>query len=151
MTGRRPRRRRLTGAAPVVVDASIAVQWFSREPGSDSAERLMEGEHPLIAPDIMPVEAANAWWSKVRRRDMTREDLDQAIVNLLALDIVWISTVDSLTRAAGLAVEIGHPVYDCVYLALSVERGASLASADVRLRGAAGRLGLPVWEARGSP
>lgn len=131
----------------MVVDASVAVQWFSREPDSGIAERLMEAELGLIAPDIMPVEAANAWWRKVRRRDMTRQDLDQAVVNLLALDILLAPTVKLLTRATGLAAELGHPVYDCVYLALSAERGAPLATVDVRLRKTASRLGVGVWGA----
>jgi predicted nucleic acid-binding protein len=131
----------------VVVDASVAVQWFSREPGSGIAERLMEAEFGLLAPDIMPVEAANAWWRKVRHGDMTRQDLEQAVVNLLALDILLASTVKLLTKATGLATALGHPVYDCVYLALSAERGASLATVDVRLRKTAARLGVGVWGA----
>ena len=105
----------------------------------------MGTELGLIAPDIMPVEAANAWWRKVRQQDMTRQDLDQAIANLLALDILLAPTLKLLTRATGLAAELGHPVYDCVYLALSAERGAPLATVDVRLRKMASRLGVGVW------
>lgn len=58
--------------APVVVDASVAVQWFANEPGSERAAQLIVGDHRLLAPDLMPVEAANAWWKKVRRREMRR-------------------------------------------------------------------------------
>lgn len=132
-------------AAPVVVDASIAVQWFANEPGSDHATRLMEGHEVLFAPDIMPVEAANGWWKKVRRREMSAADLDQAVGYLLALGVEWVPTGPLLTRAAQVATEIDHPVYDCVYLVLSASRAAPLATADDRLRGAARGLGVRLW------
>jgi len=129
----------------VTVDASIAVQWFANEPGADAAARLIEGDEVLLAPDIMPVEAANAWWKKVRRREMEPGDLGQAIVNLLALGIEWVPTTSVLARAAEMAVELGHPVYDCVYLVLSSVRGARLATADDRLRQAAAHHGVRLW------
>lgn len=131
--------------APVVVDASIAVQWFVPEPGSEEATRLLDGERPLFAPDIMPVEASNAWWKKVRRREMSKEQLDEALLNLLSLDIRWTPSATLLRRAAGLSVEIDHPVYDCLYLLLATEQRGELATADTRLRHVARRLDLRLW------
>jgi predicted nucleic acid-binding protein len=142
---RRPIRRTPRALAPVVVDASIAVQWFAPEPGSEEATRLLDGERPLSAPDIMPVEASNAWWKKVRRREMSKEHLDEAVLNLLSLDIRWMPSVTLLRRAAGLSVEIDHPVYDCLYLLLATEQRGDLATADMRLRRAARRLDLRLW------
>jgi hypothetical protein len=69
----------------VVVDASIAVQWFSNEPRSNLAARLIGEQTPLLAPDLMPVEAVNAWWKKVRVGDMEPSHLNEALVNLLGL------------------------------------------------------------------
>jgi predicted nucleic acid-binding protein len=129
-----------------VVDASIAVQWFANEPGSANAAKLIEADTGLLAPNIMPVEAANAWWRKVRRGEMSVSDLDEAIVGLLSLGIDLIAIEALLGRAARLAVELNHPVYDCLYLALSADRGASLATADERLRRGATRLGIPLWQ-----
>jgi predicted nucleic acid-binding protein len=128
-----------------VVDASIAVQWFVREPGSEAAARLLDGHRPLTAPDIMPVEASNAWWKKVRRREMSREHLDEALLNLLSLDIRWTPSATLLRRAASLAVEIDHPVYDCLYLLLATEQRGELATANTRLRDVARRLDLRLW------
>jgi len=128
-----------------VVDASIAVQWFANEPGSANAAKLIEADTGLLAPNIMPAEAANAWWKKVRRGEMSASDLDEAIVSLLSLGIELIGIESLLSRAARLAVELNHPVYDCLYLALSTDRGAGLATADERLRRGATRLGIPLW------
>jgi len=43
-----------------------------------------------------------------------------------------------------MAVELGHPVYDCLYLALAVSHAAPIATADKRLQQAAGRIGVRV-------
>ena len=132
-------------AAAVVVDASVAVQWFSAEDGSASAARLLESDHTLVAPDIMPLETANAWWKKARRGDMEPEAVTRAVSRLLAIGIALAPSAPLLPRAIGLAVDLQHPVYDCIYLVLAVERGVPLASSDERLRRAAERLGVRLW------
>jgi predicted nucleic acid-binding protein len=137
-------------AGPVVVDASIAFLWFANEPDRWGAERLLEAESSLLAPDLMAVEATNAWWKKLRRREMELADVEQAVTNLLAVGIAWTSSTVLLRPAARLAVELGHPVYDCLYLVLAASRSAPLATADDRLRRAAERLGVPIWSEGGS-
>ena len=128
-----------------MVDASVAVQWFAREPGSEASAVLVEGNQPLVAPDIMPLEVANALWKKLRHGDVPAADLQPAVTRILASDITLVPTLTLLERAVRLAVEINHPVYDCVYLVLAEERGAPLASIDERLRAAARARGLRVW------
>jgi predicted nucleic acid-binding protein len=49
-----------------------------------------------------------------------------------------------LPAAARLAVELGHPVYDCVYLALAALHAVPLATADKRLQQVAERIGIRV-------
>jgi hypothetical protein len=63
-----PARYAIPSGGPVVVDASMAVLWFANEPDRWGAHNLLEAESPLLAPDLMAVEAANAWWKKLRRR-----------------------------------------------------------------------------------
>jgi predicted nucleic acid-binding protein len=132
-------------ASPVVVDASIAFLWFANEPDRWGAARLLETDALLLAPDLMAAEATNAWWKKLRRREMEPADVAQAVTNLLALEIAWTPSTTLLRPAARLAVELGHPVYDCLYLALAMSHPASLATGDDRLRRAAERLGVPIW------
>jgi predicted nucleic acid-binding protein len=131
-------------AEPVVVDASIAFLWFANEPDRWGADQLLETDSPLLAPDLMAVEATNAWWKKHRRREMERVDVEQAVTNLLALGIGWTPSAALLPSAARLAVELGHPVYDCLYLALAVSHAAPIATADERLQQAAKRIGVRV-------
>ena len=115
---------------PVVVDASMAVLWFANEPDPRQAARLLERDAMLLAPDFMAVEATNAWWKKFRRREMTVVEAEQAVTRLLALDIVWTTAATLLRPAVRLAAELGHPVYDCIYLALAESDHCELLTAD---------------------
>jgi predicted nucleic acid-binding protein len=135
-------------AGRVVVDASIACLWFANEPDEFGAIRLLETESRLLAPDLMAVEVTNAWWKKVRRREMDATDVEQAVTNLLALEIAWTPSASLLRPAARLAIALAHPVYDCVYLALAAGSAAALATADGRLRQAAARAGVAIWNGR---
>jgi len=136
---------RETGAKPVVVDASMAVKWFADEGDSVLADQLIEDDEMLVAPDIMPVEAANAWWKKVRRGEMSKVDFEHAVAHLLAIGVEWVPASSLAERAAVMAVDTGQTVYDCTYLAVCAERGAGITTADERLRGAAERMRIRVW------
>jgi predicted nucleic acid-binding protein len=147
--GERAPRYTVSRAGPVVGDASITFLWFANEPDRVGAERLLEAESALLAPDLMAVEVTNAWWKKLRRREMALADVEQAVTNLLALGIAWTPSTSLLRAAARLAAELGHPVFDCVYLTLATSHSASLATADDRLRRAAERVGVRVWSHAG--
>jgi predicted nucleic acid-binding protein len=137
-------------AGPIVVDASIAFLWFVNEPNGWGAEQLLEAESVLLAPDLMAAEVCNAWWKKLRRREMELTDVEQAVTNLLALGIVWTPSTLLLRTATRLAAELGHPIYDCLYLTLAASHAASLATVDERLRRAAQRVGVQVWSSPGA-
>jgi len=138
-------RERLRTEPPVVIDASIAVQWFVPEPGSDEAVVLLRADAVFLAPDLMLVEATSAWWKKYRRGEMSAEQVERAMARLLAVGIELIPSAPLLTRAVRFAFELDHALYDCVYLALTARQGARLATADGRLRRCAERLGLRLW------
>jgi predicted nucleic acid-binding protein len=130
-----------------VLDASVVVQWFVPEGGSGSSIALLESTRSLVAPDLMPLEVANALWKKARRGEFPESDLTPSIARLLDGQIVLASTVTLLSRASRLAVQSGHPVYDCVYLVLAAERGALLATTDARLGRTATAQGIRLWRA----
>jgi predicted nucleic acid-binding protein len=147
-SGTRAREVRYTTAGPVVVDASMAYPWFTNDPDPKGATRLLETESILLAPDLMAVEVTNAWWKKLRRGEMDIADIERAVTHLMALQIVWVSAATLLRPAVRLAAELGHPVYDCIYLALAASHSAVLATADVRLRQGAQRVGVRLWSPR---
>jgi predicted nucleic acid-binding protein len=135
-------------SGPIVVDASMAFPWFADDPDSRAAARLLETDSMLLAPDLMAVEVTNAWWKKLRRREMDLAAIEQAVTGLMALQIVWVAAATLLRPAARLAAELGHPIYDCVYLALAASHSAALATADERLQRGAQRVGVRLWSPR---
>ena len=116
-----------------VVDASIAVKWVIPEVLSDLADRVRDGADNVLAPDLLLVEVANALWRKTTAREISAREADAAF------DLVRRSGIDLrpagplLPRAMDLARRLGHPVYDCVYLALAEREEATLVTADQRL------------------
>lgn len=140
---RRPARVvRETTSAAVVLDASVAVAWFAAEPRSPEALRLLEGPWRFVAPDYMAVEAANAWWKKARDGFLRPPDVLEAVGRLSAVGVDWIRGDTILPRATRLALELRHPVYDCLYLALAHERSLPLATLDGDVSDMATALGI---------
>lgn len=117
----------------LVLDASAACKLFVAEPGSDAVEALMSTTDMLIAPDLIVPELGNVAWLKHRGGQVTGEQA-RAIVNGLP-DILdeLVPSVDLAARALEIALALGHPAYDCFYVALAERRGARLVTADRRL------------------
>jgi len=134
------------GGLSIIVDASIAAKLLANEVDSGAATRLFAEDRPLLAPDFMPIEVASAWWKKIRRGEMRLTQAEQALADLVSSRIELRPSIVLLHGALQLATNIGHSVYDCLYLALAVEHRAVLASADRRLRQVATTMGLGLWE-----
>lgn len=107
--------------------------------------RLLESQSMLLAPDFLPLEVANALCKKERRGEMTPTQVEHALTNLGTAGLILASTAPLLVRAARLACEARHSVYDCVYLVMALEWNARLATADVSLLRIGERLQLTAW------
>nr|WP_294531029.1 type II toxin-antitoxin system VapC family toxin [uncultured Rhodopila sp.] len=117
----------------IAVDASVALQWFIHEDGSDEAAALLTGPHMLIAPELIITEVAIAGWKAVRSGGMTRDQHDHAAARLaLAFDAL-VSPAALSPRAVTISREMDHPVYDGFYLAVAEQREATLVTAHRRL------------------
>ena len=132
-----------------MLDASAVVPWFLQEPDSASARSLLGGNVSLHAPDFMAIEVANALWKRNRRGELEGDDVVQAIATIAAMGIHWLPTAAAISSATRLALALGHPVYDCLYLTLARSHGLPIATFDDRLRRAAGRLNIAVYSMKG--
>ena len=124
-----------------IVDASVAVKWVIEEEGSAMARRL--SRIPLEAPDLLLVECANILWKKARLGDLTAAEAKERLERLLRAPVRLAASRDLLTPALELSLELRHPVYDCLYLALAQRRGVPLVTADERLVSALSRRRIP--------
>jgi predicted nucleic acid-binding protein len=124
----------------IVVDASVALKWVLDEPGSDAAVAL--GGQELIAPALWLIEAANALWRNARIGQLTDHEAAERFSELLNAPVATLAMEPYLAPALDLATAIGHPVYDCVYLALALHHRTYVVTADHRFASAADRSDL---------
>ena len=116
-----------------VVDASVVVKWLVMEEWSDESSRLLEAGLTLIAPELVFAEASNALWAMHRRGDLSRGDLSDATDLLRSAPLsVPVSMRRLAAGAVRLAVDLGHPAYDCYYLALAMQEQYPVVTADAR-------------------
>ena len=114
----------------LTVDASVVIKWFVKEEGFEEARGLLAHRIHLHAPDLLLAEFANTIWKKVHRREIAdpRPYFDE-LANLP--DAVTLHRGDEfIDRAAEIAVETDHPVYDCLYLACAEATASALITAD---------------------
>jgi predicted nucleic acid-binding protein len=129
----------------VVVDASFAVAWFAPERPAGPQNRLLETTLPMLAPDLMVAETANALCRKERKGEILPGQVPGMLVRLRGLDIVLWPFGGLLDAAIALALTLRHTVPDCMYLALARREQAMLATFDLRLAALATSLAIPLW------
>jgi predicted nucleic acid-binding protein len=113
----------------LVIDASIAVKWVVEEPGTPEALALRSRAR-LIAPELLVAECANILWKKVQRDELLKEEALLAARLLQGAEVELLPTRSSLEAATRLAIELDHPAYDCLYLALAIARDCPFVTAD---------------------
>ena len=85
------------------------------------------------APDLLLVEGANVVWKKVLQRQVSERQARFICASLAHCFDVLHSSDSLIERAIAMAIDLHHPVYDCLYLACAERAGGRLATADRRL------------------
>ena len=130
----------------IAVDASIAVKWFVTEQWTDESRRLLARNVERCAPDLILSETANVIWKKARRQEIQTPHRYFAELGRLPAILLLRRCQDLIVRASAIALQIDHPVYDCIYLAYAEDEGIPLVTADKQLKAAAdGHLSVDVW------
>lgn len=117
----------------LVVDASVAVQWFLPDLSTEEAVRLFDAEGDLLAPDLLPLDVAGALWKRERRAGAPTLDIRAAVAALTGGAIRLHGSLGLLPAASDIARALGHPVHDCLYLALATAEGGHVVTVDRRL------------------
>jgi predicted nucleic acid-binding protein len=113
----------------LVIDASIAIKWVVDEEGTEAALAL-RNKAELIAPDLLIAECANILWKKVQRAEFSASEALIAARLLQSANVEILATRALLEMATRLAIELGHPAYDCIYLALAIQGDCRFVTAD---------------------
>ncbi len=117
----------------LVIDTSVAVKWVVPENGGNietetdiALDLLSRG---LIAPDCMAAEFANALFKKVQRGEIVDRQAKEA-VDILPDLVNFLPTPALIAPALDLALSIGHPIHDCIFLVTAMQHGYPLITAD---------------------
>ncbi len=130
----------------IAVDAGVAVRCVFSENGTVEARQLLAHWITLLAPGFMVIEEANVIWKKARRRKIedARPYLEECARLVDAVDLTL--AADPTAHATAIALQIDHPVHDCLFLACAEVERTPLVTVDRRLRDAARRQsGAEVW------
>ena len=119
--------------ADVVIDTSTVVKWYIPEQHHEQARALrddfLNGKHDLCAPALMPFEAVNAlnysgYYDGERLQEATNS------IDNYGIELVSFGSVGPIVEITN-TVDI--TVYDAAYVALAVERDATVYTADRNL------------------
>ena len=136
--------------ASFVLDCSTALSWcFDDESDTraDAALDALEFE-PALVPSIWPLEILNALLVAERAQRISVSESDAVLEMLIGLPIrivgaggaAWMREVRVLARDHGLSS------YDASYLHLAKNEGIPLATLDGKLRQAAEKANVPLYE-----
>src|SRR4030042_2974215 len=116
----------------LVVDAGVAAKWFLPEPNAPAALRLLDGRRRLAAPDLIQSEIGNIAWKLHSRGVLDRDEASAMIEHFLSMPLEIHDSMLLLAPALEIAIATRCPVYDSLYLALAVELGGTVITADER-------------------
>jgi predicted nucleic acid-binding protein len=115
----------------MVIDASVAFKWLVEEEDSSAAIALLSQDN-LSAPQLIVAEVGNAMWKRITRGEMGDTEGAAADIGRLPEMVALLRDSDLSPRAFALACELGHPIYDCFYLAAAEHQRDVLVTADQR-------------------
>ena len=118
-----------------IIDASVAVKWYTPEEGTDRAVELMnkhvEGLITLTVPVLFYYEVVNALRYKP---DFNPDKLKLVIASLMGLHLEKVGVdAETLTLAVEITYEKNVTVYDAAYVALAVRRNTTCITADEKM------------------
>jgi len=120
-----------------ILDASVALKWALIEADSPRAMALRQearrGLHRLLAPDIFPIEIANALTRAERKGILQPPQAVILLADILSTPPEFLPSLPLLPRAVELSSQSRCGIYDCLYVAAAEEEACELVTADEKL------------------
>ena len=123
----------------IVVDASVAAKWLIPESDSVIAVRLLDPSYELYAPRLLASEVANVLWRNSLSGSLSRYEAGRLANEVTSMSLNWAEDEVTSVDAVRIAIELGHPANDCMYLALAIHIGTAVVTADKRFVSAVAR------------
>ena len=126
-----------------IVDSSVAAKWLpplNNEPLASEARGLLadwtRGKIEVSVPDLLLIEVANVLWRATRAGQCKAAEAHAALKILISYGLPVTASATLLETALRIGIEYERTVYDSIYVALAVESGRELITADEKLANA---------------
>ena len=127
----------MTARPLTVIDSSVAVKWVLNEPGRNESLRLLDAYESarltLIAPSLLLAEVASVLSKRSWRKQLTKAQAREAFRLFEVRAPLLVDIREHMSSALELSMAHHLALYDCLYLALALERSGDLVTADERL------------------
>ena len=135
----------------IVVDASVAAKWLIPESDSAIAMQFLDTSYELHAPRVLVSETTNVLWRNAVTGSLPQFEADCLAAVVTEMSLTWEDDESICVEALRIAVELGHPVYECMYLALARRIGSRMVTADKRFVSAVAStpyrpVVVPLWD-----
>ena len=113
------------------IDASVAVKWLVPEDAHNQARLLLGPGIERHAPGLLLAEVANAIWKKARPSGEIESGRPFVAGVSKLPGVILLHPIETLLKdAMETGLLIGHPIYDCLYIACARRTGSVLVTAD---------------------
>ena len=116
----------------MIIDANVATYWCVHTPLTASAKATLS-RSDLRAPALIRIECTHALLKYMRVGLITHDQFRDGIQGINDAIFEFADDGHLLGRGTDIAISNNHPIHDCLYLALALERREPLATADKRL------------------
>lgn len=126
----------------ICLDTSLIIKFLTKEPDSDVVDELfrhwLNEEDRLLTPQFTKYETYSVLRKKNFLKEITDEQLDQAIKDFLSLNIDLIADLPLLPKAISWSQRLNLPtIYDCIYLCAAEIENAFFWTCDKKFLNAA--------------
>jgi predicted nucleic acid-binding protein len=130
-----------------VIDTSALIRLYIPDgPIPEELEKFLveveRGNSIAVASELLLVESANVLDRKRKLNEISEAESTQLLADILSMPIRYVSHGPLIPEAFDLARQHGVTLYDAVYLALTLQQGAILFTADKEMRKIAHRMHL---------
>lgn len=123
----------------IVADTSVIIKTVVHETHSETARQLRD--EGFAAPSLWVAEAGNALWRKQQVKAISKAEAIALFEMLLAAPIKTLPYEMDAYDALDIAVALGHPIYDCFFLAAAIREDTYVVTDDARFAAAVRRHG----------
>jgi predicted nucleic acid-binding protein len=133
-----------------VLDCSVTICWYFQDEVNDYAEAVQDefAHVQAIVPAIWPLEVANALLMGERRKRSSEAQATAWTQHLATMPISVETLASAQAWGSVLAIARAYDTsaYDAAYLELAIRRGLPLATVDKKLKPAAARAGVKLYQ-----